>query len=179
MKKFGIAVALLVLAGCSDKGADMDGDGKLSNEEVAAEMGADGAMASKPGEWEVTTAFSDITAPGLPPEMQGKMKEQMAKGSVIKTCLTEEQASNPGAEFLGGNKQDCSFSKFDRSGSKLTAEMSCKAQGGMTMKSAMEGTFEAESYAMTVSTKMEGSPMGAIEMKGSVTGKRIGDCPAG
>ena len=49
---------------------------------------------------------------------------------------------------------------------------------GMTLKSKMDGSFGAENYLMTMEQTMEGLPTGAITMTGTITGKRLGDCPA-
>ena len=48
----------------------------------------------------------------------------------------------------------------------------------MVIASKMDGSFEAETYSMTMEQKTSGTPMGAMTMKGKIEGKRIGDCPA-
>lgn len=180
MRKLLLGLSAIALLGaCSDKGADADGDGKITQDEMAAEMRSEGAIDMEPGEWEVKTSFTELTAPGLPPQAQEMAKAQMLKGTTIKTCLTKEQVADPGAEFLGGNNDACSFKRFDRSGSGMSAEMSCKLPGGMTMDSTMDGTFAKASYNMKLDSKMTGRPMGEVVMKGTIEGTRIGDCPAG
>ena len=84
MRKFVIvSFAALVLAACSDKGADADNDGKVSETEAKAEMAKGGAMATKPGLWEVKTSFSDVTVEGVPKAVAAQMKTQMAKGGPV------------------------------------------------------------------------------------------------
>jgi hypothetical protein len=179
MRNFVFAgVVLLALAGCNSKGADGDGDGKISAAEVAKELSSGGAMAMKPGEWEVKVSFDTIDAPGLPANVAAMMKDKMGKGVSVKTCLTKEQTEKPGADFFGGNQNDnCTFSEMDRSGNNMKVSMSCK-QGGAIISNRMEGSFAEESYSMTMDQKTEGLPMGAMTMKGKIEGKRIGDCPA-
>jgi len=64
MNKFLIlGVAALAISACSEKGADTDGDGKISNSEASAEMAKGGAMAMKPGLWEVKIGFDKIDDP--------------------------------------------------------------------------------------------------------------------
>jgi Protein of unknown function (DUF3617) len=178
MRNFVLAgVALLALAGCN-KGADADGDGKVSVTEAAKEMGSGGAMAMKPGEWEVKVSFDSIDAPGLPPAMATMLKDKMGQGVAVKTCLTKDQAEKPGADFFGGAAENnCTFSEMDRSGNTMKVAMTCK-QGAMTISNKMEGSFGADSYTMNMDQKTEGLPTGAMAMKGKVEGKRIGDCPA-
>ena len=60
----------------------------------------------------------------------------------------------------------------------MSVQMTCKPQGDMVIASKMDGSFEAETYSMTMEQKTSGTPMGAMTMKGKIEGKRIGDCPA-
>ena len=165
----GMVTALVALSGCSNKGADSDGDGKVSAAEAQAELAQDGAMAMQPGLWEVKISFNSIDAPKLPAEVKDQMQ----------SCLTQEQAENPGVDFFGGDEQsNCTFAKLDRDGNNIAVEMTCKPQGGMTIASKMDGSFAKESYTMTMEQKSGGTPMGDLTMKGKVEGKRIGECPA-
>ena len=174
-----LGVAALVLSACSDKGADTDGDGKISNAEATAEMGAGGAMAMKPGEWEVKISFDKIDAPGVPAAMQGKMKDQMGKGMTQKSCLTQAQVDKPSGDFFGAPEAaNCTFDAISRSGNAMTVAMTCKPGGNMTVKSKMDGKFAAETYTMAIEQSTEGTPMGAVKMTGKIDGKRVGDCPA-
>lgn len=173
-----LATAAFALSGCN-KGADADGDGKVSNAEATAEMAADGAMVTKPGMWEVKMTFADVDAPGAPAEMLSQIKAQAAKGITMQSCMTKEQAEKPGTDFFGGTPEaNCSFDKLDRSGNSINVEMTCKPAGNMVVKSKMDGTFAAETYSMNVVQSTEGMPGGAVKMTGKVDAKRVGDCPA-
>jgi hypothetical protein len=55
-------------------------------------------------------------------------------------------------------------------------DMQAARQNGHASK--MEGSFQAESYSMTMEQKASGTPMGEMTMKGKIDGKRLGDCPA-
>lgn len=172
------ACAALALSACSDKGADTDGDGKVSSEEAQKELSSGGAVAMKPGLWEVKIKFDSLDAPGLPEAAKAQMTKAMSEMSV-KSCLTKEQAEKPGADFFGGDEgSNCTFEQLNRSGNKMTVQMTCKPQGGITIANKMEGSFEGETYAMTMEQKTSGTPMGDMTMKGRIDGKRIGDCPA-
>ncbi|MFN3747200.1 MAG: DUF3617 domain-containing protein [Sphingorhabdus sp.] len=174
----GAVGALLALAACSDKGADADGDGKVSSAEAQKELSQGGAVAMNPGLWEVKIKFDSIEAPGLPEAAKSQMTKAMNEMSV-KSCLTKEQAEKPGADFFGGDENsNCSFEQLNRSGNKMTVAMTCKPDGGVTVASKMEGSFEGDSYVMNMEQKTSGTPMGDMTMKGRIEGKRIGDCPA-
>jgi hypothetical protein len=173
-----IATAALAISAC-DRGADADGDGKISDAEAKAEMGAGGAMAMKPGQWEVKISFATIEAPGIPANLQGKMKEQMGQGMTQQSCLTQEQVDKPDGDFFGAPPEaNCTFDELSRSGNAMKVAMTCKPAGNMTVKSKMDGQFAAETYTMKIEQSTEGTPMGAVKMTGKIEGKRTGDCPA-
>lgn len=173
------AFGVIAIAGCSDKGADTDGDGKVSNAEAEQELAKGGAMAMKPGLWEVKISFDSIDAPGMPEAAKAQMTKAMGTGMSVRSCLTKEQAEKPGADFFGGDASaNCSFSELNRSGNSMKVAMTCKPQGGMTVTSKMDGSFAEESYTMAMEQKTSGTPMGEMSMKGKIEGKRVGDCPA-
>lgn len=178
MKRLVLSVAAVaLLAGCSSNEADADGDGNISADEVAKVMNE---VTLEPGEWENTVEIVDVEVEGLPEGVPANAMDAMKTTTVSKTCITEEQAKDPGAEFFAAQEQaDCKVKKFDMSGGAISSEMSCSpagTPGEMTM--AMEGQYGPSSYDMTM--KMNG---GAGGMKMNITaksnGKRIGNCPAG
>jgi hypothetical protein len=179
MRNLGVAaVVFLALSACSGKSADSDGDGKISSKEATAEMAAGGATAMRPGLWQIKIGVTDFVAPGVPEAAQATMKASANKGMTTQSCMTKEQVEKPGADFFGGVKEGgCEFSKLDRSGNNMTVAMTCKPGGKMVSNINMEGSFAAETYKMNMTQKIEGSPMGAVEMKGTIEGKRLGDCP--
>jgi Protein of unknown function (DUF3617) len=133
----------------------------------------------QPGEWETKISFSNIEGKGLPPQTAKMMKDQMAKGIVSKTCMTKEQSEKPGADFFGAPAEaNCTFDELNRSTNGMKVSMTCKPAPNMTVKSKMDGTFGATTYAMTIEQSTDGPPMGAIKMTGKIEGKRLGDCPA-
>ena len=178
-KYFIVGIAAMAMAACSDKGADADGDGKVTTAEAKAEMADGGAMAMEPGEWETKVTFATIDGKGLPPQAAEMMKAKMAEGSISKSCLTKEQAEKPDSDFFGAPPEaNCTFEELNRSSTAMKVSMTCKPGGNMIIKSKMDGKFGATSYAMSIEQTTEGAPMGAINMKGKIKGKRIGDCPA-
>lgn len=174
-----IGAASLALAACSSGDADKDGDGNVSAEEASAEMSSGGNMNLIPGEYEMTVSFSEIEAPGIPAEAAGMMKAQMAKGMIVKNCVTQEQIENPGADMFGGQGDDtCKVDSLDRSGDSMKLQMTCNPQGDMKMISNMDGSFAEDSYTMNIEQQMTGMPTGDMTLKGKIDARRIGDCPA-
>ena len=180
MKKLLIPVAsICLIAGCSDRGADHDGDGKITAEEVAEEMNR---VTLEPGEWENKVEIVDVTIEGLPEGASAGITDSM-KGKVTtsKSCITEEEAKNPGAQFFAAQeKTNCEVKKFDMSGGAVSSEMSCSNMGGTpgNMTMAMDGQYGPSSYDMTMN--MNGGAAGMkMNISAKSSGKRIGSCPAG
>lgn len=180
MKKLLIsAAAISLLAGCADKGADNDGDGKITAAEVAEEMNE---VTLEPGEWENTVEIVDVKIEGLPEGTPaGIMDSMKGKVTTTKSCITEEEAEKPGAQFFAAQeKNNCEVKKFDMSGGAVSSEMSCSNMGGApgSMTMAMDGQYGPSSYDMTMN--MNGGAAGMkMNISAKSSGKRIGDCPAG
>ena len=130
MKKLLVSVAVLsLIGGCSDKGADHDGDGKITADEVAEEMNT---VRLEPGEWENTVEIVDVKVDGLPEGVSsGVMDNMKGKVTTSKSCITKDEADNPGAQFFAAQeKTNCEVKKFDMSGGAVSSEMSCSNMGG-------------------------------------------------
>ncbi len=180
MKKLIIPVAAIaMLAACSDTGADKDGDGKISTEEVAAEMDN---VKLKPGEWETTMELIDVKLDGLPEGAPDNMAEMMkSQGKqTTKSCLTQEDVDKIGADFFAGPQAaNCEVKEFNMAGGKVNSSMSCKPpQGTGEMNMTVSGDYGETSYDMTMNMKSEGLPGGmSMDMEAQLTSKRLGDCP--
>ncbi|MGB5723755.1 MAG: DUF3617 domain-containing protein [Parasphingorhabdus sp.] len=180
MRKLLVSVAILgLIGGCADKGADKDGDGKITADEVAEEMNK---VTLEPGEWENTVEIVDVKIEGLPDNVPaGVMDRMKGKVTTSKSCITEEEAKNPGAQFFAAQeKTNCEVKKFNMSGGAVSSEMSCSDMGGtpgdMTMK--MDGQYGPSSYEMTMN--MDGGAAGMkMNISSKSSGKRIGSCPTG
>lgn len=171
MRKFLIlGVAALAVTACS-KSADSNGDGKVSGQEAVAQMNI------KPGQWEIKVTTTELDMPGAPDAVKKQVMEQMGKGVTISTCLKPEDVEKPGGNFFGGDANSkCTFNKFDRSGSKMSTDMTCKF-GSMTIHTTSEGEFTPESYSLKTAQTSD-TPMGKRTSKGTVEGRRTGDCKA-
>ena len=170
---------LALLAACSDGGADADGDGTITNEEMAAEAASGGEVKMRAGQWEHTVEFTELEMPGVPANMQDMVKQNMGSGVTTTSCMTEEEANQPNADFFGGEgNDDCTYEEFDRTGNRMTLRMTCDAGNGGTAKVAMDGEFNAESFTLNMDNQVSGTPAGDVNMKGTVSGRRIGDCPS-
>jgi hypothetical protein len=167
----------LLLAGCGGGGgADTNRDGKVSADEMKAEMAKGGDIRLSPGQWEYQIAFTKFDMGGdVPDGVAGMIREQMGKGMTIKHCLTpEEAAKNDASAFTGEGMKGCTVSKFDRSGGTIDMAMQC-TEGGATRAMTMKGSFAPARYDMKIDQKISGGPA-PMTMSGTMTGKRTGDC---
>ncbi|WP_373487246.1 DUF3617 domain-containing protein [Blastomonas sp.] len=176
-----LALPLLAFAACSGGGADTDGDGKISKDELAAEAAS---IKFRPGEWENKIEIVDVKfdESKLPPEAKGMtgaiVKQMIGQVNTSKNCLTKEDAEKPGADFLAGaDNEECDYKKFSLSGGKIDADISCKGkQAGEQGDIKMTGDYTATSYNMEMSMNMQSPGAGNMTINAKNSAKRIGDC---
>ena len=178
-----LTLPLLALAACSGGGADKDGDGKISKEEVAKEAES---IKFSPGEWENKVEIVDVKfdESKLPPEAKGMtgaiVKQMVGQVQTTKNCLTEAQAKKPGADFLAGAENDeCTYKKFNLSGGKIDADIECKGkEAGQQGNIKLAGTFTGTTYDMQMDMVMQSPQTGSMTIKAKNSAKRIGECKA-
>src|ERR1044072_8088929 len=172
-----VPLACLALAACNQSSVSLT---DASPEEVAKAAKASGATVQmQPGQWETKVEVLSMDMPdmkGMPPQLAAQLREQLMKPRTVTSCMSEEDAKQgPSKAFTGDSK--CKFEKYEMSGGTIAATMVCPGpQGDMRMQ--MNGNFAAETFTVEQAMDMTG-PTGAMHTKARVTGKRIGDCPAG
>ena len=170
----GIA-ACAVLAGCGGSGEKKGDDGNSARAGAGGESAAvssgttAGQVDLRPGEWETTV---ETGAPdGMPPEVA-----RMMKGTKItsRSCLTAEDVKRrQGEVFTGGKDSDCKQRNVTVSGGRVQGTMTCGGPEGQ-VETSIEGQFAADHYQMKSQTKT-----GGMTMTATISGRRVGDCPAG
>ena len=175
----GALASALMLAACSNGGADADGDGRITAQEARAEMESGPEVKMRPGEWENSIQFTELDLQGMPEEMQGMVKGMLGQKITDTTCRTDEESAQLDEEFFKNTQNgECTTQEFDRSGNSLKVRMTCTPPTGGEAKVAVDGTFGEEEFRMTMTSDADGGELGAISMKGEITGRRIGDCEA-
>lgn len=178
MRMLIVAMTSALLAGCGGE-ADVSVT-NASPEEVANRLAAsgDGNLGLRPGRWESKVELVSVDAPGLPPEALETMRSAFASSneSGVASCLTAEEAKKPAADFFtGSGGNECRYETFELGGGKLDSKLNCKGA-----ELAMNGTYSAEDFAMTMTTKTEtarvaeGAPQMNLTMQ--VKASRTGDC---
>lgn len=184
-----LALPIAILGACSSNAdadtsdgtsADADGNGEISNDEIAAEMES-AALSITPGQWEATVQLTEFDFPQMPEQVRGMMREQMGQPQTSRSCITPEEAADPEGSMFGQNAENgCTYSEFSMSGGNMLIEATCRPAGSPgTMNMRMEGTYTATSYNMNMAMNMDAGPAGPMSMSGQVTGNYVGpDCGA-
>ena len=175
MKRIALVAALGgLMAGCSGGNADADGDGKVSMDEAASQIAAEG-IKPQPGLYKATITMTGMEIPGMPAEMAGH-------GSGMTTtsdyCLTEEEVAKGFEEMMKrGQNGECSYESFSLKDGKFDAVMVCKTPEG-DARMTMNGTATPTSSDFTATMKMNVPEMGEGTMSFAAKHERVGDCPA-
>jgi hypothetical protein len=176
MKQMILVVACAVpIAACGSKPSVEEKNATV--EQVANDVreASKGGEFVKPGKWQSTVTIDQMSMPGIPPDAQAQMKKMISGTHTTETCLTPEEAKKPNANFFSANDQ-CRYDHFTMAGGKVDAEMHC-SQGGTSQVMQMNGSYSADSYEMHMQSTSQGGPAGkSINMKMTVTAKRIGEC---
>lgn len=170
-----VSLAALALAGCGS-GADSDGDGTITNQEAAAET-ADATL-PEPGLYKIAVEIEEMTIPGMPAEMAEQMKQSTAARMSTEHCLTEADRANMVKQMAPQGDQ-CTYDKYDLSGGKIDAKMTCKLPDGGTAVTTMAGTVAATGVDMVMeNTQSGGATQNGTHMKMHLKNTRIGECKA-
>jgi len=175
--------AVLALGACG-KGEDKAGNGAgeaQTAQDVAAQVKK---VSLQPGEWETTSEIVEAKIENAPEGMPAGMMDAMkGRKTSVKSCITPEQAENPGADFLAAQKDGrCTYSGFEMAGGAIKGTVTCAGQEGGAATMKMAGIYTPTSYTTTVdmvSTGM-GGPQAkdmAMHMTTKVSGKHVGACP--
>ena len=138
--------------------------------------------AMKAGEWEITTKGTSLEVTGTPPGLTKEAANNLLKpadlSSVEKACLTAEQLANANSPLLAGGdeKDECTTTNASIKDGKIKGTFNCKA---FNAKIDLDGTYMPESFNTNMAATMSDPSGLAFNLKGTVTGKRLGECTPG
>ena len=133
----------------------------------------------QPGQWEMTTRFSSVEIPGMPPAMAQQMQAQLAnRPQVQTTCITPAQAANPAGGMFSRDPQGCTFTEQTFSGGTIRVRGSCQTPGQGQTQMSYEGRYTQTTMEGNLTAEVSGGPQN-MRMAGTMTGRRTGDCPSG
>ena len=173
----------LMLAACGGEttSVDADGDGVITQAEVDDAASSAGI---KPGEWENTMEFVDISfdesqvpaeardfVPAFLESMRGQIKTK-------RDCVTPEEAASPNADMFSGNEDaSCAYDSFEFGGGAMSMSITCNAPGSGSVTITQQGTYTAETYESETQVAMPESEMGAVTISAKSSGRYLGACP--
>lgn len=166
--------AALALSACSGGDADKDNDGTITGEEAAAETA--GATLPEPGLYKATVEIQEMAMPGMPAGMAEQMKQTVAAQMSIETCLTQADRANM-VKNMAPEQDGCKYDKYELSGGKIDAQMTCKTPDGGTAVTTMKGTVSSTGVDMVMeNTQQGGTQEAGSHMKMRMQNKRVGEC---
>ncbi len=120
----------------------------------------------KPGKWQMTMIIENMSMPGMPPEALAMMK---GRPTVTTYCMTPEEAKADPKKMLAADKS-CKMNRFNMSGGKMLADMSCKTDQGPA-NIVVEGSYTETSYQTRQTMKA-----GQMTMASRNEAKWLGPC---
>lgn len=164
------AAGLLALAGCSGGGDGNGADGEAAEGGTETAAKAEGTAEIRPGQWEMTV---QMPTAGMPKELL----DQMGGGKITTTqCITPEEAkASSGEMFKTDQAGDCKASDVSVGGGRMRGTMTCSGEDGGPKSVVMEGSYGPERYEMTQTMTLADGQESEI----TISGRRIGECPAG
>lgn len=117
----------------------------------------------QPGQWEYVNAVS-IEGPMSVPDQSDTYRE----------CVTLDDIQE-GDAFLEDMPEECEISNKEMSRSGMSYDMVCRQPDNSRMDMSFNMEFMGDRIEGRVTGAME-TPMGQMDMKIDVKGKRIGDC---
>jgi len=156
-------MGLAILAGCSDG----------STQNVAAPA----AEQLHAGQWEIASEVLSMKSAdkGVP-----AIKLAAGSKSTTTSCIAKDEVARPQASLFAGDGKTCSYDRFYMTDGDLSAATTCRQKNlDGTINSSIQGSFTADTFTATVTTATYLTGSGDVQMTTKLSGRRIGECPAG
>lgn len=176
LRQARIAVAALVLAGCSSDPAD---PAPVPDEVIEEQMRklANVGEFFRAGQWE---SRSDLLDLGGVTEADADAVKRRIGGQTFSTCLTSQEVTEPQADFFTGAASDCTYTRFSMDDGRIEAAMRC-VTGAIVQETNLKGSYTPERYDIELTSV--GEAPAAMRMTMAIAARRVGDCailgPAG
>ena len=149
-----------LLAACGDSSAPAKPE-----EERAASL--------KPGEYEITAKVDALrSTDNSTPATQSKVADP---ARTTRTCVPADGTIDPSAFAEAGEK--CTASDSYMRGGRMSLQLKC-LRDNKQLTQLVDGKFTADSFTGTAHTSTFFSGPGDYELTRTLTGKRVGECPA-
>ena len=184
----------LALAACGGPGSNQAAAGNSAGgNQAAAAAPADSGTAApatppamagallQPGQWELTATVRALDAPGVPPARQAALRQRLGRPIVDRTCMTEAQTRDF-ARFANRDQlgHGCSIGDRVYANGIIRMQVSCPVPGRPgTMRMTTQGRYTPTSLDLAMTQEVPGPSGAAMRMSATISGRRIGACPAG
>lgn len=157
----------------------------------AAGGGAAAGNAMRAGMWETQMRILSIDAPDAPAEIQDGLRAGISAAPVFdRSCMTPSEVADPATAFRDrsqreNNGYNCQLGESVFSGGRIRIALNCRSTNGQPdLRQAMVGNYTADNFqaAVTGATATPATDVMqsyAVRITSTLTGRRIGDCPAG
>ena len=171
-------IVAVALAGCGKSEEAPGGEGgKITSKQAAAK--ASTLVTPRPGLYRTTAEILDLSFPGMPKGLAGQMRDSMSANFDTTDCLTAAESKDAVKKMAKGeNNGNCTYSKYDVSGGRIDAVMTCNGKDGTGGTFTMKGTVGGSGVDMTMEgdQKAPGMPGGGMHMKMHLKSEWIGVC---
>lgn len=167
------AMTTLLLAGsltaCGNGEAEA---GLVSHDEIAESMRrlANEGEFFQSGQWQSTSEILQLD--GASESEAAELKSKVGR-QTFSTCLSEEEVSQPEADFFTGAASDCVYSRFVMGEGRIEAAMRC-VTGTIVQDNILSGTYAPDRYDFTLTST--GAPPDGERMVMTISARRVGDC---
>jgi hypothetical protein len=165
------ALAVFSLAACKKDSVVAKDE---SVESVAKKVAASN-IKPQPGRWESNMKLDRFDLPNMPPQAKAAMNKQMGVTQNFASCLTPEEANQPGAGFFQKGAENCKYDHFVMADGKLDAAMVCKERQ-TEIKMTMAGSYSETEYNIQVKSQGEMQPGMPMAMDMTIASHRVGAC---
>lgn len=128
------------------------------------------------GEWETASEVTELrsTDGGTP-----VLATPVGTKGTGRLCVADGERARPDPALFMGEDYACTYKDFYMKGGTINATLACTRKGwGGEMQASVIGDFTADSFTakLEASTALAGS--GDFALKQTLTGRRLGPCPA-
>ncbi len=170
-------VLLATVSACSDKLADRDKDGEVSDDERTIAAGIKSLPPMKPGLWQIDVKFYTAEVTGFSERKKQDMLAKMSRAASSNRCLSEAAAKNPPASFYGGEGTgQCRYRSFNFKKGKANVSFSCARDNMATLDTDLSGTSGAGQFDFITVSALRLPMIGKVDLHGTATGRYVGPC---
>jgi hypothetical protein len=148
-------------------------------------------ISMRAGMWETQMRIVSVDAPNAPPEIVDAVRANLPPAPPAqRSCMTPAETAAPAAAFRDRSTRenpgyDCTLGDSVFTDGRIRMTLNCRsATGQPELRQALVGTYAADRFqgavtGETATPATDAMPSYQIRIASTLTGRRVGDCPAG